>query len=444
MHDPPIRRAHVTVAARFHSSPSATWSHFADSEDGHVGPGATAEVLVPGRVRWIRRLPGDLGVVEERIRIEDGVLAYRARVPGGSAVDDLDGVVRVSREAEGSLVTWTTEAITDPSTAERERVRSWLADRLRSAGGTVLSPLTMDVWLGGYRDVARARLDGTGTATWSPTTATLVSGERDAVLVDALMTAEEADALVEWIRASGKRLRTIMVTQGQADHFFGLDRVLRAFPGAVATAVADVAARAREQTGAVHRWESLFPGRLPGSLTAPDPDPAGVVDLEGHALQLYDVGRIGDRPTSVVSVRDLDAVIGGDLVYNRVHPWLIGTDADARRNWTRALDLVEVLRPAWVVASHRHPGARSDAARPQVVALRRYLDDVETVIAHHTDASGFVREMLHRWPRYGNRSTLEASAVALYVKGPPPSPDELPELLPRRPQSESDETTDLD
>ncbi|MDP4332656.1 MBL fold metallo-hydrolase [Curtobacterium sp. A7_M15] len=444
MHDPPIRRAHVTVAARFHSSPSTTWSHFVDSEDAHVGPGGTAEVLVPGTSRWIRRLPGDLGVVEERIRTEDGVLAYRARMPGGSAVDDVDGVVRVSQEAEGSLVTWTTEAITDPSTAERERVRSWLADRLRSAGGTVLSPLTMDVWLGGYRDVARARLDGTGTATWSPTTATLVSGERDAVLVDALMTAEEADALVEWIRASGKRLRTVVVTQGQADHFFGLDRVLRAFPDAVATAVADVAGRAREQTGAVHRWESLFPGRLPGSLTAPDPDPAGVVDLEGHALQLYDVGRIGDRPTSVVSVRDLDAVIGGDLVYNRVHPWLIGTDADARRNWTRALDLVEVLRPAWVVASHRHPGARSDAARPQVVALRRYLDDVETVLAHHTDASGFVREMLHRWPRYGNRSTLEASAVALYVEGPPPSPDELPELLPRRPQSESDETTDLD
>ncbi|MGN6407487.1 MAG: MBL fold metallo-hydrolase [Curtobacterium sp.] len=446
MHDRPIRRAHVTVAARFHSSPSATWSRFVDSADGHAGSGSTAEVLVPGRSRWVRRLPGDLGVVEERTRTDDGVLAYRARVPGGSAIDDLDGVVRVSQAAEGSLVTWTTEAITAPSATERERVRVWLADRLRSAGGAVLSPLTMDVWLGGYRDVARARLDGTGTATWSPTTATLVSGERDAVLVDALMTAEEADALVEWIRDSGKRLRTVVVTQGEADHFFGLERVLRAFPDAVATAVGDVAARALEQTGAAHRsrWESLFPGRLPGPLAAPSPDPAGVVDLEGHALQLFDVGRIGDRPTSLVSVRDLDAVIGGDLVYNRVHPWLIGTDADARRNWARALDLVEALRPAWVVASHRHPGVRSDAAQPQVVALRRYLDDVERVLARRGDASGFVDEMLRRWPRYGNRSTLEASAVALYRAGAPPSPDELPDLLPRRPQSVSDETTDLD
>ncbi|MDR6574802.1 glyoxylase-like metal-dependent hydrolase (beta-lactamase superfamily II) [Curtobacterium sp. 320] len=445
MHDPPVRRAHVTVAARFDCSPSATWSRFVDFADGHVGPDGATELLAPGTSRWIRRLPGDLGVVEERSRTEDGVVAYRARVPGGSAVDDVDGVVRVSQEAEGSLVTWTTEAVTAPSASERERVRQWLADRLRTAGGTVLAPLTMDVWLGGYRDVARTGLDGTGTATWSPTTATLVSGEHDAVLVDALMTADEADALVEWIRGSGKRLRTVVVTQGQADHFFGLGRVLRAFPDAVATAVADVATRALDQTAPAHRsrWESLFPGRLPGSLTAPTPDPAGVVDLEGHALQLFDVGRIGDRPTSLVSVRHLDAVIGGDLVYNRVHPWLVGTDADSRRSWARALDLVEALRPAWVIASHRHPASRSDAARPQVAALRRYLGDVETVLADHGDAGGFVREMLRRWPRFGNRSTLEASAVALYTMGPPPSEADLPDLLPRRPQEEADEPTDL-
>lgn len=54
----------------------------------------------------------------------------------------------------GTSKTWTTEAITAPSATERERGRAWLADRLRSAHGAVRSPLTMDVWLGGYRDVA--------------------------------------------------------------------------------------------------------------------------------------------------------------------------------------------------------------------------------------------------------------------------------------------------
>jgi hypothetical protein len=37
--------------------------------------------------------------------------------------------------------------------------------------------------------------------TWSPTSATLISGERDAVLVDPLLTIADADALIEWIAA---------------------------------------------------------------------------------------------------------------------------------------------------------------------------------------------------------------------------------------------------
>lgn len=439
MESPPVRRAHVTVAARFDSPPSEVWSRFVDFSDAHVGLGARAEVLVPGESRWVRRGPADLGVVEERAGDgADGVIAYRARVPGGSAIDDLDAVVRVSQEGDGSLVTWSTEGLAQRSTDERERVGTWLGERLRSAGGQVLPPLTMDVWLGGYRPIARTSLDGTGSATWSPTTATLIAGERDAVLVDALMTTEEAEQLVAWIRGTGKRLRAVVVTQGQADHFFGLGQVLGAFPDAVATAVAGVAEQARAHTGGVlrTRWETLFPGRLPATLSVPTRAPAGSIDLEGHTLQLFDVGEIAGRPTSLVSVRHLDALIGGDLVYNGVHPWLIGTDSRDRRQWWRALDLVEALRPAWVVASHRHPGATSDAAGAQVADLRRYLEDVDTALAASTEPAAFVAAMIRRWPHHGNRSTLEASALSHFAGRRTLPPTAFPDLLPGGPGTE--------
>jgi glyoxylase-like metal-dependent hydrolase (beta-lactamase superfamily II) len=443
----PVRRAHVTVAARFEAPPTQVWSRFVDFADAHVGLGGSVEVLVPGESRWVRRSSADLGVVEERSGGgAEGIVAYRARVPGGSALDDLDAVVRVSQDGDGSLVTWSTEGLGRRSAADRERVRHWLEERLRTAGGRVLSPLTMDVWPGGYRPIARTRLDGTGSATWSPTTATLIAGEHDAVLVDALMTSEEADQLVTWIRGTGKQLRAVVVTQGQADHFFGLGRVLRAFPGAVATAVADVAEQAHAHTGPVlrSRWETLFPGSLPAVVTVPIPTPAGAIDLEGHTLQLFDVGEVGGRPTSVVSVRDLDALVGGDLVYNRVHPWLVGTDAASRRRWWRSLDLVEALRPAWVVAGHRHPDAVSDAAGPQVGDLRRYLEDVEAVLGTTTGPAAFVDEMTARWPGHGNRSTLEASAVALCRTGSAPAPSEFPDLLPRIQEAEGPDRTTLD
>jgi glyoxylase-like metal-dependent hydrolase (beta-lactamase superfamily II) len=57
---------------------------------------------------------------------------------------------------------------------------------------------------------------------WSPISATLIYGQRDAVLVDALLTVEQAHALVDWIAASGKNLTTIYVTHGHGDHFFGI------------------------------------------------------------------------------------------------------------------------------------------------------------------------------------------------------------------------------
>ncbi|HEY4387370.1 MAG TPA: hypothetical protein VGN34_23190, partial [Ktedonobacteraceae bacterium] len=36
---------------------------------------------------------------------------------------------------------------------------------------------------------------------WSPTSATLIYGERDAVLVDTLLTIEQVHALGEWVEA---------------------------------------------------------------------------------------------------------------------------------------------------------------------------------------------------------------------------------------------------
>ena len=53
---------------------------------------------------------------------------------------------------------------------------------------------------------------------WPPISSTLISGERDAVLVDTLITVEQARALANWVVASGKNLTTIYATHGHGDH----------------------------------------------------------------------------------------------------------------------------------------------------------------------------------------------------------------------------------
>jgi glyoxylase-like metal-dependent hydrolase (beta-lactamase superfamily II) len=70
---------------------------------------------------------------------------------------------------------------------------------------------------------------GTKQRPWPPISSTLISRERDAVLVDAPITVEQARSLANWIAASEKNLTTIYATHGHGDHFFAATTVLERF-----------------------------------------------------------------------------------------------------------------------------------------------------------------------------------------------------------------------
>ena len=58
--------------------------------------------------------------------------------------------------------------------------------------------------------------------TWSPSSATLIYGDHDAILVDTLITYDQVDALADWIDALGRRPSRIYITHGHGDHWLGL------------------------------------------------------------------------------------------------------------------------------------------------------------------------------------------------------------------------------
>src|SRR5229473_8598058 len=82
---------------------------------------------------------------------------------------------------------------------------------------------------------------------WPPISSTLISGKRDAVLVDTPITVEQARALTNWIAARGKNLTTIYATHGHGDHFFGATTVLERFPNARFVARPEVIEIMRQQ-----------------------------------------------------------------------------------------------------------------------------------------------------------------------------------------------------
>ena len=95
----------------------------------------------------------------------------------------------------------------------------------------MVGSLSIDVFTSGYKPIPGGPgWDDSTPATWPASTATLISGDHDAVLVDALLTTTEGERLAAWVENSGKRPHTVFVTHGHADHFFGAGPVLDAFP----------------------------------------------------------------------------------------------------------------------------------------------------------------------------------------------------------------------
>ena len=59
---------------------------------------------------------------------------------------------------------------------------------------------------------------------------TLVQGRKDAILIDAQFSAEDARKLAAQIKASGKRLVAIYISHSDPDFYFGLDTLKGEFP----------------------------------------------------------------------------------------------------------------------------------------------------------------------------------------------------------------------
>src|SRR5260370_38952118 len=108
--------------------------------------------------------------------------------------------------------------------------------------------LTWDVFLAASIPAITSDLPpGEKQRPWPPISSTLISGERDAVLSDTPITAEQRRALTNWVAARGKTLTTIYATHGHGDHFFGASTVLERFPGARFIARPEVIKVMREQ-----------------------------------------------------------------------------------------------------------------------------------------------------------------------------------------------------
>jgi glyoxylase-like metal-dependent hydrolase (beta-lactamase superfamily II) len=225
-------------------------------------------------------------------------------------------------------------------------------------------------------------------------------GERDAVLVDAFMTVEQARALADWVASKNRNLTTIYITHGHGDHWFGVGTLLDRFPGATVVATPSTVQVMRGNVNHRVAWEASFPGQIPADLVVAKELEGHTIDLEGNELRILELGHTDTDQTTCLYVPAIGLVVAGDAAYNDVHLYLVESTKQTRREWIAALDTIESLHPRVVVASHKRPERDDD---PRILEeTRQYIRDFDRLAETSDNAEELYDQMLALYPNRVN------------------------------------------
>ncbi|WP_447903568.1 MBL fold metallo-hydrolase [Pseudomonas serbica] len=264
------------------------------------------------------------------------------------------------------------------------------------AAHAAASTLTLDVYNPGEKAIF-------------PVTSVLVSGEKEAILVDAQFGKSQAEQVVEKIRASGKQLTTIYISHGDPDYYFGLDTLTAAFPKAKVLASQPTVDHIKETVdGKLAFWGPKMGADVPARTLVPDVLKGDSLMLEGQKLQV--VGLEGKQPDrSFVWIPSIKAVVGGVVVADNIHVWMADTQTpQSHADWLATLHSIETLKPTTIVPGHYLGDSARSLAAVQFTA--DYIKAFDEETAKAKDSVALIAAMKKRYPALGEESSLQLSA----------------------------------
>ncbi|MDW5316844.1 MBL fold metallo-hydrolase [Rhizobium sp. PL01] len=236
----------------------------------------------------------------------------------------------------------------------------------------------------------------------------LLSGATEAVLIDGGFTLPDGKAVAEAIKASGKKLTTIYISQSDPDYYFSLRPIKAAFPDAkvvAASTTVDVIKGSVEKKLAV--WGPQLKENGPQALAdviIPESFDDKTLMVDGETIEIVEAEGLTNR--RYLFVPSLNAVVGGVLIFNGVHVWTADTNsAELRAGWIATLEQIAARKPVIVVAGHMTPEAKADISGVRHTIA--YLKAFEEELAKHKDSTSLKAAMDARFPGLGMSVALD-------------------------------------
>jgi glyoxylase-like metal-dependent hydrolase (beta-lactamase superfamily II) len=155
----------------------------------------------------------------------------------------------------------------------------------------------------------------------------LVSGPSEAVLIDGGFTLSDGKAVADAIKATGKKLTTIYISQSDPDYYFSLGAIKAVFPEArVLASPATLAAIHASVEKKLAVWGPQLKANGPqvlADVVIPEAFDGKTLSVDGETIEIVSADGLANR--RYLFVPSLNAVFGGVLIFSGVHVWTADT-----------------------------------------------------------------------------------------------------------------------
>jgi glyoxylase-like metal-dependent hydrolase (beta-lactamase superfamily II) len=244
------------------------------------------------------------------------------------------------------------------------------------------------------------------------TNSIIIEGANEVMLIDAQLTKNNAEKVLQEIQETKKPLSIIYITHEHADHFLGLEVFKDAYPKARILANSKVVDRINSVYQAkIDKWKGILGSGATSHIVAISKYDDDRIRFENSTIEILKNLQGDTDANTMLWLPGQRTLIAGDVVFNDMHLYTAETDTSARARWLDSLKIIRALKPAIVIPGHSKVGAPLDASSA-IIFTEKYLLVYEQELKQAKGPDDLVKAMKEQFPSAGLLLAIERSAKA--------------------------------